>query len=56
MNRPNLDFRGYAGTVASGRIAAGDEIVVAASGRTTRISAHRDAMMATWRRRKPAMR
>jgi bifunctional enzyme CysN/CysC len=37
VNRPNLDFRGYAGTVASGRIAAGDEIVVAASGRTTRI-------------------
>ena len=38
VNRPNLDFRGYAGTVASGRIAAGDEIVVAASGRITRIS------------------
>jgi bifunctional enzyme CysN/CysC len=38
VNRPNPDFRGYAGTVASGRIAAGDEIVVAASGRTTRIS------------------
>src|SRR5581483_4298082 len=29
--------RGYAGTVASGHIARGDEIVVAASGRTTRI-------------------
>ncbi|HEY3890422.1 MAG TPA: sulfate adenylyltransferase subunit CysN [Bradyrhizobium sp.] len=37
VNRPNLDFRGYAGTVASGRVAAGDEIIVAASGRTTRI-------------------
>ena len=37
VNRPNPDFRGYAGTVASGRIAAGDEIVVAASGRTTRV-------------------
>ncbi|WP_407121556.1 sulfate adenylyltransferase subunit CysN [Bradyrhizobium sp. STM 3561] len=37
VNRPNPDFRGYAGTVASGRISAGDEIVVAASGRTTRI-------------------
>ncbi len=37
VNRPNPDFRGYAGTVASGRIAEGDEIVVAASGRTTRI-------------------
>ncbi len=38
MNRPNPDFRGYAGTVASGRIAAGDEIIAAASGRATRIS------------------
>jgi bifunctional enzyme CysN/CysC len=37
VNRPNPDFRGYAGTVASGRIAEGDEIVVAASGRTTRV-------------------
>ncbi|KRP98855.1 adenylyltransferase [Bradyrhizobium yuanmingense] len=35
VNRPNSDFRGYAGTVASGRISVGDEIVVAASGRTT---------------------
>ncbi len=37
VNRPNLDFRGYAGTVASGHIAVGDEIVVAASGRQSRI-------------------
>jgi bifunctional enzyme CysN/CysC len=37
VNRPNLDFRGYAGTVASGSIAAGDEIVVAASGRSSRV-------------------
>ncbi|MCC8940254.1 sulfate adenylyltransferase subunit CysN [Bradyrhizobium sp. Arg62] len=37
VNRPNPDFRGYAGSVASGRISAGDEIVVAASGRTTRV-------------------
>ena len=37
VNRPNLDFRGYAGTVASGQIAAGDEIMVAASGKTSRI-------------------
>jgi bifunctional enzyme CysN/CysC len=35
VNRPNSDFRGYAGTVASGTIAAGDPVVVAASGRTT---------------------
>ena len=37
VNRPNLDFRGYAGTVASGQIAAGDEIMVAASGKTSRV-------------------
>jgi bifunctional enzyme CysN/CysC len=37
VNRPNLDFRGYAGTVASGRLAVGDSVVVAASGRASRI-------------------
>ena len=35
VNRPNLDFRGYAGTVMSGTIKVGDPIVVAASGRST---------------------
>jgi bifunctional enzyme CysN/CysC len=35
--RPNLDFRGYAGTVASGVIRRGDEVVAVPSGRTTRI-------------------
>jgi len=37
VNRPNLDFRGFAGTIASGSIAAGDEVVVAKSGRRTRV-------------------
>jgi bifunctional enzyme CysN/CysC len=37
VNRPNADFRGFAGTVASGAIAEGDEIVVARSGRRTRV-------------------
>jgi bifunctional enzyme CysN/CysC len=37
VNRPNLDFRGVSGTVASGRIAVGDPVVVAASGLMTRI-------------------
>jgi bifunctional enzyme CysN/CysC len=32
VNRPNQDFRGYAGTVASGRVTRGDRIVVAGSG------------------------
>ncbi|WP_353646442.1 sulfate adenylyltransferase subunit CysN [Mesorhizobium sp. WSM2239] len=37
VNRPNLDFRGFAGTVASGSIGAGEEIVVAKSGKKSRI-------------------
>ena len=37
VNRPNLDFRGFSGTVASGRIRPGDAIVVAKSGRTSRV-------------------
>ncbi len=39
VNRPNLDFRGYAGTVAGGRIGVGEEIVVANSGRMSRVKA-----------------
>jgi bifunctional enzyme CysN/CysC len=37
VNRPNLDFRGYAGTVASGHVQRGDAVVVAASGQATRV-------------------
>jgi sulfate adenylyltransferase subunit 1 len=37
VNRPHLDFRGYCGTIASGRIRAGDEIIVLPSRKTTRI-------------------
>ena len=33
MNRPNLDFRGFSGTVVSGAVKPGDKIVVAASGK-----------------------
>jgi bifunctional enzyme CysN/CysC len=36
--RPNQDFRGFAGTIVSGRVNVGDEVVVAASGRGSRIS------------------
>jgi bifunctional enzyme CysN/CysC len=32
VNRPNQDFRGYAGSVASGQIRRGDAVVVAGSG------------------------
>ncbi|AXS42239.1 sulfate adenylyltransferase subunit CysN [Breoghania sp. L-A4] len=37
VNRPNLDFRGYSGTLASGSIKPGDEVVVAASGITSKV-------------------
>jgi bifunctional enzyme CysN/CysC len=37
VNRPNLDFRGFAGTVASGSIARGDDVVVAKSGKQSRV-------------------
>ncbi len=39
VNRPNLDFRGFSGTVATGSVRPGDEIVVAKSGRTSRVKA-----------------
>ena len=35
--RPNLDFRGYAGQVASGVIKPGDPVMVLPSGRTSRV-------------------
>ena len=31
VNRPNLDFRGFSGTVASGSVAVGDEVLIASS-------------------------
>ena len=38
VNRPNLDFRGFAGLIASGSVAPGDKIRVLPSGRTSQIS------------------
>jgi bifunctional enzyme CysN/CysC len=38
VNRPNLDFRGFAGTIASGRVAPGDKIRVLPSGRISEVS------------------
>ena len=38
VNRPDLDFRGFAGTIASGTAAVGDEVVVAKSGVGARIA------------------
>jgi bifunctional enzyme CysN/CysC len=37
VNRPNPDFRGYAGTIAAGRIRVGDSVVAATSGQRSRI-------------------
>jgi bifunctional enzyme CysN/CysC len=37
VNRPNLDFRGFSGTVASGAIRPGDPVVVAKSGRASTV-------------------
>jgi len=37
VNRPNLDFRGFCGTVASGSISVGDEITVLPSGKSTKV-------------------
>jgi bifunctional enzyme CysN/CysC len=38
VNRPDLDFRGFSGTVAAGTVQPGDRLVVAASGRQTTLS------------------
>ncbi|KAA5605506.1 sulfate adenylyltransferase subunit CysN [Roseospira marina] len=38
VNRPNLDFRGYCGTIASGRVRPGDQVVVHPSARQTTVA------------------
>ena len=38
VNRPNLDFRGFSGLIASGTVAPGDAIRVLPSGRTSTVS------------------
>ena len=38
VNRPNLDFRGFSGTISSGRVKPGDAVVVAGSGRTSKVT------------------
>ncbi|VTT97071.1 adenylylsulfate kinase : Sulfate adenylyltransferase subunit 1 OS=Singulisphaera acidiphila (strain ATCC BAA-1392 / DSM 18658 / VKM B-2454 / MOB10) GN=cysN PE=3 SV=1: GTP_EFTU: GTP_EFTU_D2: APS_kinase [Gemmataceae bacterium] len=35
--RPNLDFRGFAGTIASGTVRTGDEVMVLPSGKRSRV-------------------
>lgn len=38
VNRPDLNFRGFSGTVVSGTVKVGDKIVVAASGKESKIA------------------
>ena len=38
VNRPNQDFRGFAGTVVGGRVAVGDEVAVLPSGRRSTVA------------------
>ncbi|TVS04024.1 MAG: sulfate adenylyltransferase subunit CysN [Rhodobacteraceae bacterium] len=38
VNRPNLDFRGFAGTIVSGQIHSGDEVRVLPSGKTSSVA------------------
>lgn len=37
VNRPNLDFRGFAGTITSGQVQVGDELTVLPSGKSSRV-------------------
>ena len=38
VNRPNLDFRGFSGTIASGSVKPGDEIVVLPSAKRSKVA------------------
>lgn len=37
VNRPNLDFRGFCGTIAAGSVKIGDDITILPSGKTTKV-------------------
>lgn len=37
VNRPNLDFRGFSGTIAAGIVAPGDKVVVAKTGKASTV-------------------
>ncbi|WP_158174970.1 sulfate adenylyltransferase subunit CysN [Grimontia hollisae] len=38
VNRPNLDFRGFSGTIAGGEVRPGDDIKVLPSGKTSKVA------------------
>lgn len=47
VNRPNLDFRGFMGTIASGQASVGQEVVALPSGNTSKIKSimrYKDAL------------
>ncbi len=37
VNRPNLDFRGFCGTLASGQVQVGDDVTALPSGKTSKV-------------------
>ena len=37
VNRPNSEFRGYCGTIVSGKVASGQNVLIAGSGYSTRV-------------------
>ncbi|WP_283151122.1 sulfate adenylyltransferase subunit CysN [Silvimonas soli] len=39
VNRPNLDFRGFCGTIAAGHVCPGDEVVALPSGKSSKVKA-----------------
>ncbi|MFT3725269.1 MAG: sulfate adenylyltransferase subunit CysN [Hyphomonadaceae bacterium] len=39
VNRPNLDFRGFSGTITSGTVRPGDDVVITRSGKTSKVKA-----------------
>ncbi len=43
VNRPDLHFRGFCGTIAAGSVSVGDEITVLPAGKTTRVKSIIDA-------------
>jgi len=43
VNRPNLDFRGFSGTVVSGSVKVGDNVTVLPSGKITKVKSIIDA-------------
>ncbi|OLQ86715.1 sulfate adenylyltransferase subunit CysN [Vibrio ponticus] len=38
VNRPNLDFRGFAGTIASGSVSVGDQVTALPSGKSSKVA------------------